>query len=160
MDRFAPDRQEAVPQGGTKEQQDAEHERFAMIPEWIIYHPNLEGIDVRLYAHLSRKCGLRGWWYGRQARDLAAPLAVSVDSVKRSLRRLRQAGAVDMADRIVDNRKSDAIYRTAFDCPGDWADWPRPTDWTIAVRDSRSASHHNKGSGVSRRRDALYLVSG
>jgi hypothetical protein len=116
-----------------------------MTYEWVLYHDNLEAFDVRLYGHLARMCGRRGWCHARQAEDLAAPFGVSTDTVQRSLRRLVDARAVDVADRICDGRKRDAVYRVAVDNPAAWADWPEPTDWSLVVRNpGRTAVSSNR----------------
>lgn len=65
--------------------------RFARVPEWIILHPNLEALDVRLFALLDR-------YDGRDCipklATLASSLGVSPDTIRRSRQRLEAVGAV------------------------------------------------------------------
>jgi len=66
--------------------------RFARIPEWVLVHPDLEAIDVRLFGLLDR-------FDGRECipklETLAARLNVSRDTVKRAKNRLIEVGAIE-----------------------------------------------------------------
>ena len=57
--------------------------RYAMIPEWVIYHPDLTGSDVRVYAVMARMADAEGRCYPK-ADTVASRLGVSDDTVRRS----------------------------------------------------------------------------
>ena len=103
---------------------------YSQVPEWVILHPDLEHLDVRLYAILARRCGQRGWWYGAQTDDLADPLGISDRTIRRSLDRLAAAGAVDWAHRVNGRHGQGwSIYRLAFAEPHAWcAEFPEDVD--------------------------------
>jgi len=67
--------------------------RYAMIPEWVIYHPDLTGSDVRVYAVMARMADAEGRCYPK-ADTVASRLNVSDDTVRRSIARLEAAGAL------------------------------------------------------------------
>jgi len=64
-----------------------------MIPEWVIYHPDLTGSDVRVYAVMARMADAEGRCYPK-ADTVASRLNVSDDTVRRSIARLEAAGAL------------------------------------------------------------------
>lgn len=84
---------------------------FAIVPEWLIDHPDLSDRAVRLYAVLARVAGSRGSaWPGRKT--LAARLRCSPSALDRALRELREAGAVTVTARTsATGRRTSNLYR-------------------------------------------------
>jgi len=98
--------------------------RFAIIPEWVIFHPGLEAMDVRVFGCLDR--------YGEQpfpgVPTLARQLHCSDRTVQRSIERLEEARAVRRIMRFRDGRQTTNAYVLAGDQPlpgeGDTDDTP------------------------------------
>lgn len=67
--------------------------RFAMVPESVLWHPDLSAVDVRVYASLSRFGNGSGERRPSRA-TLAGRCAVSKQTIDRSLRKLVKVGAV------------------------------------------------------------------
>lgn len=80
--------------------------RFAIVPEWILYHPDLSAQAVRLYGVLSRHTDdkTRSGSPGRA--KLAARMSCSRDTVDRAVDELVSAGAVDVVNRWRDKAKT------------------------------------------------------
>lgn len=74
--------------------------RYAQLPEWIIYHPDLSDRAVRLFAALDRAAGSDDSCYPSRA-DLAAKLSCSVDTIDRAKAELVDAGALEVEHRTV-----------------------------------------------------------
>jgi hypothetical protein len=68
---------------------------FAIVPEWIIHHPGLNGNAVRVYAALDR-CGERAF---PAKRTLAARCQIGEDALDTALRQLVAAGALTIVNR-------------------------------------------------------------
>lgn len=87
--------------------------KFAAIPEWILYHPDLTGDDVRVYGVLAR--------YGNDIRPaqgtIAEKIGKSADTVKRALHRLVDVGAVFVEARFEDGAPLPNRYHLAGDEP-------------------------------------------
>ena len=77
---------------------DAE-QRFAIIPEWVLYHPDLDPRAVVLYGVLARHCDRKGKAFPSRSR-LATLLHCSTKTVDRSLRELQAAQAVTWERRL------------------------------------------------------------
>ncbi len=100
--------------------------KFAAIPEWILYHPGLTGDDVRVYGVLAR--------YGNDIRPsqqtIAEKISKSADTVKRSLHRLVEVGAVYVEARSENGAQLPNRYHLAGDeriesAPSGCTDAPR-----------------------------------
>lgn len=93
--------------------------RFAAIPEWVLYSPDLNGSDVRLYGVIAR--------YGGRAYPKVGTLAerfdVSERTIFRSLQRLVAAGALRIEARFQNRRQVSSVYHLAGDHP-----WPVDND--------------------------------
>jgi len=87
--------------------------KFAAIPEWVLYHPDLTGDDVRVFGVLAR--------YGNDIRPsqktIAEKIGKSPDTVKRSLHRLVDAGAVRVEHRTEGDAPLPNRYHLAGDDP-------------------------------------------
>lgn len=71
-------------------------ERFAKVPEWVLYHPDLSAQDVRVYGALHRHADDgTGRAFPGLAR-LGDLLGVSESTCSRSVRALAKVGAVDI----------------------------------------------------------------
>lgn len=69
--------------------------RFAMVPTWVIYHPELNHADVRVYATLSERAGRkRVAWPGH--RRIAEDIGMSRSTVQAAIARLEAVGAVEV----------------------------------------------------------------
>jgi hypothetical protein len=90
--------------------------RFAMIPEWILYHEGLSPLAVRLYGALARHGMDPGTCYPSHAR-LGRLIGVEEKSIKRPLRQLIEVDAVHVTRRWVRGRRTSNGYRLAGDAP-------------------------------------------
>lgn len=89
--------------------------RFAIIPEWVLYHPGLNPTAVRVYGVLSR---LSGCGEIRPSRTwIAGKIGVSTDAVSRALRLLQEIGAVVVTPRYGDKGQLANNYRLVSDAP-------------------------------------------
>lgn len=71
--------------------------RFAQIPEWILYHPELEGLDVRVFGCLLRHDGIQAIPSLARVGRLCGN--VSDQTARRAVRRLEAVGAVTVTER-------------------------------------------------------------
>lgn len=76
--------------------------RFSIVPEWVVFHPDLSGNDVRVYAALARYAGSDGQAWPSY-KTLAGNCGVSRSTVKRSIDQLEQVGAVVKKNRDGDD---------------------------------------------------------
>ena len=87
--------------------------RFAAIPEWVLYHTELTGDDVRLFGVLAR--------YGNDVHPsratVASAIGKSTDTVDRCLSRLVDAGAVIVEKRFQGETQLPNRYHLAGDEP-------------------------------------------
>lgn len=65
--------------------------RFAAIPEWVLYHHDLEPIDVRVFGVLCRLAHFRS---DPSLEELGAKIGASKSTVHRSIARLHAVGAL------------------------------------------------------------------
>lgn len=89
--------------------------RFARTPEWVLFHPDLNGTDVRVFGALDR-------FDGRDCipavPTVAERLGVSRDTVERAIRSLEAVGAVRREQRFTDEgRQTSNRYILAGDEP-------------------------------------------
>lgn len=91
--------------------------RFAAVPEWLLLHPDLQAIDIQVFAVLDRYAqGTKRAWPSVQT--LAERLQVVDRTIQRSLRRLEQAGAVSKQMKFDEaGRQSSNTYLLAGDGP-------------------------------------------
>lgn len=87
---------------------------FAAIPEWVLYHPGLDALDVRVYGVL--------WRHGEQSYPghdrIGALVGKSHDSVARSLNRLAKVGAIRVEPRYRDDGgRTTNLYTIAGEAP-------------------------------------------
>lgn len=90
--------------------------RFAQIPEWILFSPNLSDRAVRLYSILTRIGN------GSDTREvkrstLAQRLRCSESSIDRALRELVEDGAVWTEPCFANGHRSNTAYFLAWDQP-------------------------------------------
>ena len=74
--------------------------RFAMIPEWVMNHPDISGNDLLVYVALSMRANHKKnntCWPGHE--KIGEDVGLSVNTVRRSLAALRKAGAVSWEER-------------------------------------------------------------
>ena len=87
--------------------------KFAAIPEWVLYHPDLTGDDVRLFGVLAR--------YGNDVHPSRATVAKAIgkstDTVDRCLARLVATGAVIVEKRFQGDTQLPNRYYLAGDSP-------------------------------------------
>jgi hypothetical protein len=90
---------------------------FAVVPTWVLDHPQLSDRAVRLYGVLARYAdGDQRAWPARTT--LAERLRCSVDSVDRAVRELTAAGAVTVTRRYrEDGQPTSNLYRLAVTAP-------------------------------------------
>lgn len=85
-----------------------------MIPEWVLFHPTLDALDVRVYGVLAR--------YGERSfpslGTVGEKVSRSEDSVRRSIARLVDAGAVAVEQSFSDSgRQNTNTYTLAGEAP-------------------------------------------
>lgn len=101
--------------------------RFARIPEWVLYHPDLSAEDVRVFGILDRFDGHDCF---PSLASIAEKMQRSEDTVRRSIRRLETVGAVLVEVRTTDEgRQTSNRYLLAGDqqpCKGALAAVPPP----------------------------------
>jgi hypothetical protein len=68
---------------------------FAIIPEWVIYDPELSSHAVRVYAILARHADDSGACWPSRKR-IASLLGRGIDSVKRAVGELEERGAIEV----------------------------------------------------------------
>lgn len=106
---------------------DSSSTKFAIIPEWVLYHDGLSFAARAVYGALAAHADRDGRCWPSQA-TLAAKLHTSEATVKRAIAELRKAGAVTATPRHTRGRvKTSNMYRLHKDGPRR-ADTPRPTD--------------------------------
>ncbi len=71
---------------------------FAIIPEWVLFHPGLTSDDVRVYGVLHRHADKMSRCFPGQTL-LAQQAHISVRTVRSSVERLEEAGAVSVRRR-------------------------------------------------------------
>lgn len=104
---------------------------FAKVPEWVVYHPDLDGNAVRAYAVLDRHAGADCF---PALATIAKLMNVSEDTARRAYRKLIDVGAVKVEKRYTDaGRQTSNRYILAGDNPHRNA--------PVQGRGSRSATH-------------------
>ena len=87
--------------------------KFAAIPEWVLYHPDLTGDDIRVFGVLAR--------YGNDVRPalgtIAAKIGKSEQSARRSVHRLAEVGALRVQERFEEGAQLPNRYHLAGDEP-------------------------------------------
>lgn len=91
--------------------------RFARIPEWVLYHADLNEIAVRVYGTLDRFDG-RDCFPSLKA--IGIKLGKSEDAVRRAIRSLEAVGAIKVQERATaDGRQTSNRYLLAGEAPFD-----------------------------------------
>lgn len=75
---------------------------FALIPEWVLYHPQLSAMAVRLYATLGRHADDTGQAYPSKKR-LSTLVGCSISTIDRCVVELVAAGALAVTPRARDD---------------------------------------------------------
>ncbi len=82
-----------------------------MVPHWVLFHPELSALAVRLYLALRRHADAKGDCFPSRQR-LAKLLGVSVPTLDRARKQLVSVGAVSMKQRrATDDRWLTTLYR-------------------------------------------------
>ena len=84
---------------------------FEMVPHWILFHPELSALAVRLYLALRRHADAKGDCFPSRQK-LSRLLGVSVPTLDRARQQLVSAGAIEMRQRrATDDRWLTSMYR-------------------------------------------------
>lgn len=84
---------------------------FEMVPHWILFHPELSALAVRLYLALRRHADAKGDCFPSRQK-LSRLLGVSVPTLDRARQQLVSAGAIEIRQRRgVDDRWLTSLYR-------------------------------------------------
>lgn len=84
---------------------------FEMVPHWILFHPELSALAVRLYLALRRHADAKGDCFPSRQK-LSKLLGVSVPTLDRARQQLVSAGAIEMRQRrATDDRWLTSMYR-------------------------------------------------
>lgn len=115
---------------------------FAIVPEWVLFHPDLSHGAVRLYGVLRRFADQRGIAFPGLA-AIGERYGVVPRSVTRHMEELIAAGAVTRKRRIKHGRATSNLYRvhsrpTFLDVKDDYS--PNTTAATAAAAQARAAS--------------------
>lgn len=82
---------------------------FALVPEWVIDHPDLQHVDIRFYCILNRFADRKSRaWPSRVT--LAERLRCSVDTIDRATQRLVLAGALEVHERFHNGARTSNLY--------------------------------------------------
>lgn len=84
---------------------------FEMVPHWILFHPELSALAIRLYLALRRHADAKGDCFPSRQK-LARLLGVSVPTLDRARQQLVSVGAIEMRQRrAADDRWLTSMYR-------------------------------------------------
>jgi len=119
--------------------------RFARLPEWILYHPNLNGTDIRVFCALDRYDG-RDCFPSHES--LAERIGVSVDTTQRSIKRLEAVGAIVIEKRSSSQGRTSNRYYLAGDIP---LDKDEATRRNAVNQDRIPAAHHSRRNAARSR---------
>lgn len=90
--------------------------RFARVPEWIVFHDELSGTDIRLYAVLDRHTGKT--CHPKMSTIASEMGGISEATIRRSITALRAVGAIQVEARFTDEgRQTSNEYLLAGDEP-------------------------------------------
>lgn len=123
--------------------------RFSAVPEWITFHPDLTGEQVRLYSALCRFANheQQAW---PTARTLAEKTARSVASVHRDLAALAMAGAIRIEERFVEGRgQTSNLYHLAGDAPFEYPPLLTGEQGPLLTGEYQTRTTMNETSGSS-----------
>lgn len=113
--------------------------RFARVPEWVLCHDGLEPVDVRVFAVLDRYDGKACF---PSLGTVGGRIGRSEDTVRRSIRRLVEVGAVSVQERHVKGRQTSNRYLLAGD---------HPLSTALASMQGRPGTHARDGGGTDDR---------
>lgn len=98
--------------------------RFAAIPEWVLYHPDLKGNDIRVFGVLARHAPN----IKPSVQRIAALAQCSEQTVRNSRAALVKVGAIHVEEGFTDEgRQTTNIYHLAGDSPIKQPQEPTPT---------------------------------
>ena len=90
--------------------------RFSAVPEWVTFHSDLTGEQVRLYAVFCRYAHDQAAWPSIES--LVEKTGRSESSIKRDIRQLQKVGAIHVEERFDDTgRQTSNLYHLAGDAP-------------------------------------------
>lgn len=90
--------------------------RFAVVPEWVLFHDALQPVDVRVFAVLDRYAQGGVAWPGLAT--IGSLAQCSEDTARRAIRRLEAVGAVTVEQVMDENgRQRSNRYHLAGDAP-------------------------------------------
>ncbi len=119
--------------------------RFAIIPEWLLDHPDLTPIALRVFAVMARYADKDTDQACRSRSTLARRACCSPDTLDRALRLLRDLGAVEW-DRQTDERgNAPSAYLVHFAPPPSRVDAANPSrvDAATPTREQRDKEKKN-----------------
>lgn len=124
--------------------------RFAVIPEWILYHPELSTTAVRIFGVIDRFVGANeAAWPSHKT--IGKTVGVSADTVKRAINELIRVGAV----LAIRQKRQDGSYTSS-----EYYIWPKSAEMgatvhygqgNYALRDSADL-HYGQGKNALTRR--------
>lgn len=124
--------------------------RFAIIPEWVLDHPDLDGVAIRVFGILDRYAGEQSEaWPGLNT--VASRAQLSVDTVRRAVSRLASAGAVRVTPRFDgEGRQTSNSYLLAGDGPLTAGTHTAPS--TDATPEGSDDATHPPSTGATQKR--------
>jgi hypothetical protein len=117
--------------------------RFSIVPEWIIFHPDLSSNAVRLYAVIGRYIDLpKGSIPSRKT--LAEKMGISVDTLDRAKHELIDAEALDVEERTIKGKQATNRYHLKHMEPKDAVVAPPPGRTDAAPPRGRTDAAQNE----------------
>ena len=89
---------------------------FALVPLWVVDHPDVTSLDVAVYVAIKRHADQHGEAYPSRAR-IAELAKCSVDTVDRAKKRLLDIGALDVEVRRKRNGEPISNLYTIHEAP-------------------------------------------
>lgn len=143
--------------------------RFAVVAEWIVFHPELSSTAVRVFAALARYADDNDECWP-SATTLAERLHTSADTIRRGLRQLEEAGAIEVTARYDgDGSQRSNLYRLAtlaqlvVPVEGSLFDEPEPAAMPGGAlgntAEGPSAATRNKRKPVNERTNSAALAA-
>lgn len=95
--------------------------RFAILPEWVLYHRGLSDRAIRLFCVLDRFADADGACFPSR-KTLAERMGTSIKTIDRAMAELGAAGAVTVEVRMREGRQTSNRYVLHGDPPGGGTD--------------------------------------
>ena len=128
-----------------------------MVPHWVLFHPELSALAIRLYLALRRHADAKGDCFPSRQR-LAKLLGVSVPTLDRARKQLVAVGAITMRQRrATDDRWLTTLYRVHWHPSND--SLPTPWQESFQAGNETDALTHTHLSTQTKDQDLDHVAS-